>query len=71
MKGEGANLKVMTSTLKFVVNCKLLGLEEKFQGTSFGHAFFQNMLVWDNKKKFAKKLYMFLLSLPNMICEST
>jgi hypothetical protein len=39
MKGECANLKAMTSTLKFVVNCELLGLEEKIQGTCFGHAF--------------------------------
>jgi hypothetical protein len=39
VNGEGANLKAMTSTIKFVMNYKLLGLEEKFQGTCFGHAF--------------------------------
>jgi len=29
----------MTTTLKVVVNCEPLGLEEGFQGICFGHAF--------------------------------
>jgi hypothetical protein len=29
----------MTSTLKFVVNCDVLGLIKSFQGSYFGHAF--------------------------------
>jgi hypothetical protein len=41
MKDEGANLNMMTLTLKFVMNCELVGLEESFQGTCFGHAFFK------------------------------
>ncbi len=39
VKYEGVNLSSMTTTLKFVVNCKVLGLEESFNGTCFGHAF--------------------------------
>jgi hypothetical protein len=37
VKDEGSNLGAMTTTLKFVVNCDNLGLEEPFQGTYFGH----------------------------------
>jgi hypothetical protein len=40
VKDEGANLNSMTITFKFVVNCEVLGLEESFNGTCFGHAFF-------------------------------
>ncbi len=29
----------MTTAFKFVVNCEVLGLEESFNGTYFGHAF--------------------------------
>jgi len=39
VKDEGANLNVITLTLKCVVNCKLFGLEESFQGTCFDHVF--------------------------------
>ncbi len=47
MKDEGANLNMMTLTQKIVMNCELVGLEESFQGTCFGHAFSK-----DNKRKF-------------------
>jgi hypothetical protein len=39
VKDEGSNLNTMTTTLKSIVSCDLLGLEESFQGTCFGHAF--------------------------------
>jgi hypothetical protein len=29
----------MTTTLKFVMNFEILGMEESFKGTCFGHAF--------------------------------
>ncbi len=38
-KDEGANLNAMTIALIFVMNCEVLGMEESFQGTCFGHAF--------------------------------
>jgi hypothetical protein len=39
MKNEGPNLNPITSALKSIVNCEILGLKERFQGTCFGHAF--------------------------------
>jgi hypothetical protein len=39
MKNEGPNLNRITSALKSIVNCEILGLKESFQGTCFGHAF--------------------------------
>ncbi len=39
MKDEGSNLSTMTFPLKIVVNCDILGLEESYQCTYFGHAF--------------------------------
>jgi hypothetical protein len=38
VKDEGYNLNIMTTTLKSIINCDVLGLEESFQ-RSFGHAF--------------------------------
>ncbi len=39
VKDEGANLNAMIVELKSMVNCEILGLDESFQGTCFGHAF--------------------------------
>jgi hypothetical protein len=39
VKDEGYNLNIMTTTLKSIINCDVLGLEESFQRTCFGHAF--------------------------------
>jgi hypothetical protein len=39
VKDEGSNMNVMTSTLKFVVNCETIGLQESFNGKYFGHDF--------------------------------
>jgi hypothetical protein len=39
VKDERVDLNSMTTTFKFVVNCEVLGLEESFNGTCFGHAF--------------------------------
>jgi hypothetical protein len=41
VKGEGANFNAITTTLKFVVNYEVFGMEESFQGICFGHAFFK------------------------------
>ncbi len=41
VKDEGFNLNTMTTTLKSIVSCDMLGLEENFQGICFGHAFFK------------------------------
>ncbi len=39
VKDEGSNLNTITTVLKSIVSCDMLGLEESFQGTCFGHAF--------------------------------
>jgi len=39
VKDEGSNLNVMIITLDNFVSCEVMGLEESFQGTYFGHAY--------------------------------
>ncbi len=39
VKDEGSNLIIMTTTLKSIVKCEVLGLYESFQHTCFGHVF--------------------------------
>ncbi len=39
VKDEGSNFNNMAITLKSVVNCEALGIEESYQGTCFEHAF--------------------------------
>jgi hypothetical protein len=39
VKDELSNLNTMTTIEKSIVSCDMLGLEESFQGTCFGHAF--------------------------------
>jgi hypothetical protein len=44
----------MTTILKSIVSCDMLGLEENFQGTCFGHAFSKACQYATTKEKFAK-----------------
>jgi hypothetical protein len=39
VKNERANLNAMITTLKYVVNYEILGVENFFYGTCFGYAF--------------------------------
>jgi hypothetical protein len=39
MKDEGSNFNVMSSALKFVINCEIFASHESLQGTCFGHTF--------------------------------
>ncbi len=39
VKDEGSNMNTMITTLKSIVSCDMLGLEESFQDIYFGHAF--------------------------------
>jgi hypothetical protein len=41
VKDEGFNPNTMITTLKLVLSRDVLGLEESFHGTCFGHAFFK------------------------------
>ncbi len=56
VKDEGANLNARKIILKFVVNCEVLGMEENFQGTFFGHAFSKACQYGKAKKKVCKNL---------------
>jgi hypothetical protein len=53
---EGANLNAMTTSLKFVVDCEILGMEESFQGICFGHAFPKACQYGTIEKKIYKNL---------------
>jgi len=39
VKNEGFNLNTMTTTLKYITSCDVLGLIESSHGSYFGHAF--------------------------------
>jgi hypothetical protein len=39
VKDQGSNLNTLSNAFKSVVKCEILGLEENFQGTCFGHVF--------------------------------
>jgi hypothetical protein len=39
VQNEGFNLNSMTTSLKLIVSCDILGLVDSFQGTYFGLAF--------------------------------
>jgi hypothetical protein len=41
IKDEGANLNVLITVLKSIVNCEALDVTKSLYGTCFGHAFFK------------------------------
>jgi hypothetical protein len=41
----------MTITLKYVVNCEVLGLEESFSGICFGYAFSKTYVYVTTREK--------------------
>jgi len=43
VKDEGSNLTIMTNALKLIVKCEVLGLDESFQTTCFGHNFLRHV----------------------------
>jgi hypothetical protein len=46
----------MTIAMKSIVSCDVLGLEESFQGTSFGHAFSKTCQYSTTNEKVCKDL---------------
>jgi hypothetical protein len=46
----------MTMTLKFVINCEILGLDESFKNTCFSHAFFKPCQYGTSKDKVCKNV---------------
>jgi hypothetical protein len=51
----------MIITLKSIISCDMLGLEEFFQGTCFGHAFSKVCQYATTKKKVCKNLQYALI----------
>ncbi len=51
----------MTTTLKSIVKCDMLGLEESFQGTCFGHAFSKARQYATIEEKVCKDLWYVLI----------
>jgi hypothetical protein len=57
VKNEGLNLTTMTTTLKSIVKCEVLGLDESFQGTCFGHVFSRHVSMLQLMKSCAKTFW--------------
>jgi len=53
------------TTLEIIVKCEVLGLDENFQGTCFGHVFLKLASMLQMIKRFAKTLDLFPSSLPD------
>jgi hypothetical protein len=61
VKDEGSNLNIMTIVLKAIVCYDILGLEESYQGTCFGHAFSKACQYVTTNEKVCKNLtYVFI-----------
>jgi hypothetical protein len=60
----------MTITLKSIMKCEILCLDEGFQGTCFGHLKKKLVNMLQLMKRFAKTCYLFLLTLSNQICKN-
>jgi len=56
VKDEGSSLNMMTTTLKSIVSCDMLGLEENFQGVCFRHAFSKTYQYVTIEEKICKDL---------------
>jgi uncharacterized protein with NAD-binding domain and iron-sulfur cluster len=56
VKDEGANLNAITATIKSMMNCEVFYMEESFQNTCFGHAFFKACQYGIIEKKVCKNL---------------
>ncbi len=56
MKNEESNLNTMTSTLKVIISCDILGLEESYQNICFGHAFSKACQYTTTNEKVCKDL---------------
>jgi len=61
VKDEGSNLYTMTIALKYFVKCEVLGLDESFQGTYFGHVFSMTSQYVTTNKKVCKNLKFVLI----------
>jgi hypothetical protein len=51
----------MITTFKFVIQCEVLGLEESYNGTCFGHAFSKTYQYVIVEKRVCKNLKFVLI----------
>jgi hypothetical protein len=60
----------MTISLKYIMRCEILGLDESFQSTCFSHVFFKTcQYATIGKKIYNIYIYIYQLSLHNQICK--
>ncbi len=57
VKDKGSNLKAMTITMKYVVNCHNLRLEEPFKGPYFEHVMSKACQYARRNKKVSTRLH--------------
>ncbi len=65
MKNEGSNLITMIIILKSIFKCEVLGLDESFESTCFGHFFLRHVSLQQLMKSFVKNFNIFLSNLYN------
>jgi hypothetical protein len=63
VKDKGSNLNNMTTTLKSIMKCEVLSLDESFQGTCFDHFFLGHVNMLLLMKKFVEISYLFPLKI--------
>ncbi len=71
VKNKGENLNFMTTTLKFIINCGVLGLEESFNPTLVLIMHFPKLINMQLlKRRHAKILSMYQSSMCNLISKN-
>lgn len=70
VKNEKSNLNIITTILKFVINCEVLDLEKSFQSTYFGHVFCKAHHIATRDVKVYMNFKYVLLCLHKHICKS-
>ncbi len=61
VKDGESNINIMTTILKSIVSCDMLGLEEIFKGICFGHAFSKACQYATTKEEVCKDLRYVLI----------
>jgi len=69
-KMKKSNLNIITTILKFVINCEVLDLEKSFQSTYFGHVFSKSHQYATIDVKVYMNFKYVLLCLHKHICKN-
>jgi hypothetical protein len=70
VKDEGYNKNIMTTVLKSIVSCDMLGLEESFQSIYFVHAFSKACQYVTIEGKVCKDLQYVSIKATKKICRN-